>query len=328
MTGLAAGHAFREIARQIGRCHRTVGAEVRRNGGRANYSAARAQARAALMASKPRRRGLVESSPATEGCVRLGFAVGWSPQQISGRIRATSPAGVLPVSTRTLYRWTARLGQKSKSGFGGKKRPKPVYFLRARRKYRARNPATGRLGNTVSIHQRPAEVDTREAAGHWEADTIVGPRGTKACLVTVVERKTRLLVALSVPDRRAQTVTRALLRHLPAKARSAGLPILSITTDNGKEFAGHIEIAQALGCAFYFADPKSPHQRGTNENTNGLLREFFPRNRDLTPITTKDIQWVVGQINNRPRMCLNYLSPAEAAANALRITNGDIGVAQ
>jgi|LakMenEpi03Aug12_release.lakeMendotaPanAssembly.Ray.scaffolds.fasta_scaffold488764_1 IS30 family transposase len=328
MKGAAQGLSYREIAQQIGRCHKTVGAEIKRNGGRQQYSAARAQARAVQMASNPRRPSLIESSPATEGFARLGFALGWSPQQISGRIRATNPAGVLPVSTRTLYRWTARLGQKSKSGFGRKKPGRAVYFLRPRRKYRARNPATGRLSDTVSIHQRPAEVATRETAGHWEADTMLGPRGTKACLLTLVERKTRLLIALPVADRRAQTVARALLRHLPIKAQAAGVPILSITTDNGKEFAEHAPIAQALGCAFYFADPNSPHQRGTNENTNGLLREFFPKNRNLTLVTSKDLAWVVGQINNRPRMCLNYLSPAEAAANALRITNGDIGVAQ
>lgn len=328
MKGAAKGLSYREIARQIGRCHKTVGGEIQRNGGRESYSAGRAQRRAALMASKPRRRSLIESSPATEGFARLGFALGWSPQQISGRIRATSPAGVLPVSTRTLYRWTARLGQKSKSGFGGKKSGHAVYFLRPRRKYRARNPATGRLGNTVSIHSRPAEVATRETAGHWEADTVLGPRGTKACLVTLVERKTRLLVALPVADRRAQTVARALKRHLPIKAQAAGLPILSITTDNGKEFAEHAAIAQTLDCAFYFADPNSPHQRGTNENTNGLLREFFPKNRNLTPVTSKDLAWVVGQINNRPRKCLNYLSPAEAAANPPPITTGEIGVAQ
>lgn len=328
MKGAAQSLSYREIARQIGRCHKTVSAEIRRNGGRKNYSAGRAHARAALMASKPRRRSLIESSPVTEGFVRLGFALGWSPQQISGRIRATGPAGVLPVSARTLYRWTDRLGQKSKSGFGRKKPGHAVYFLRPRRKYRARNPATGRLSDTVSIHQRPPEVATRETAGHWEADTVLGPRGTKACLLTLVERKTRLLIALPVADRRAQTVARALMRHLPAQARAAGLPILSITTDNGKEFAEHAAIAQTLGCAFYFADPNSPHQRGTNENTNGLLREFFPKNRNLTPVTSKDLAWVVGQINNRPRMCLSYLSPAEAAAKTPPIATGEIGVAQ
>jgi IS30 family transposase len=114
-------------------------------------------------------------------------------------------------------------------------RPRPVYYLRARRKYRTRNPATGRLVNTVCIHKRPAEVGKREAARHWEADTVIGPRGTKACLFTVVERKTRLQVVLLVADRRAQTVARALCRTLPAQAQ--GLPILSITSDNGKEFA-------------------------------------------------------------------------------------------
>lgn len=323
MKGVAAGRSNRSISRELGRCHKTVDREIGRNGGRANYSTSRAQARANRLATKARRGLVIEATPPTEAFVRVALAEGSSPEQIAGRIRVKSPEGVHPVATRTIYRWIDRPGQKSVLDKGGKRR---VYCLRPRRKYRTRNPATGRLTGTLSIHQRPAEVATRATPGHWEVDTVVSPRGASGCLLTAVERKTRFLVAVPLPDRKAATVARALRRAL--SPQNAGLPVLSITSDNGKEFAHHAQVAQALGADFYFADPKSPHQRGTNENTNGLIREFLPKSRNLTEVTPASLKWIVRRINTRPRKCLNYLTSTEAAASTAPISSGDIGVAE
>jgi IS30 family transposase len=323
MKGVAAGRSNRDIARELGRCHKTVDQEIRRNGGRTTYSAARAQARANRLSTQARRGLIIEATPATEAFVRLALVEGSSPEQIAGRIRLKSPEGVHPVAMRTIYRWLDKSGQKSALDKGGKRR---VYCLRPRRKYRKRNPATGRLTGTLSIHQRPAEVATRATPGHWEVDTVVSPRGASGCLLTAVERKTRYLVAVVLPDRRAATVARALRRALPRQA--AGLPVLSITSDNGKEFAHHAEVAAALGADFYFADPKSPHQRGTNENTNGLIREFLPKNRNLTEVTPASLQWIVRRINTRPRKCLNYRTSTDAATPTPPISTGDFGVAE
>ena len=207
----------------------------------------------------------------------------------------------LEVSVNTIYR-AVKSGRLS---FEARK-----YLRRRGKTYKrkTRQDGRGHIKDTVSIELRPKEVEQRLDIGNWEIDTVLGKPGTGG-LVTVVDRKTRLLLAAKIEDKTATTVQAALIRLLK------GVECRSLTTDNGKEFARHKEVSAALGVPVYFAHPHSPWERGTNENTNGLIREYLPKGIDFRVVQSDDVLRIVERLNNRPRKCLGFRTPKEAFFN-------------
>jgi IS30 family transposase len=226
---------------------------------------------------------------------------GWSPEQISERLKIE---GLQPVSHETIYR---HIYQNKLEGGN-------LYiFLRRRHKYRKRiNKYCSRKGwsSRRPISERPAIVETRERLGDWEADTIIG-RERKGGIVSLVERRSRYCLLKKVTSKSAQTVAEAVCDQLlPVKDK-----VLTITSDNGIEFTRHQTIAQVLDADFFFADPYSSWQRGTNENTNGLVRQYFPKKTDFTTLSDSDIRIVNNRLNNRPRKVLAFRTPNEVFNN-------------
>lgn len=304
------GISARAIARSLGRSASTVVRELRRNGGPGNhYEAPVAQRRARhRRAHAPRRRIL--DNPVNRLAVLDKLEQAWSPEQIAGHMAAQPDlwGAVRTVSFRTIYRMVERMARAGSLLM--RRWPRPP------RKRKSSCGKRGRIVGRVGIEHRPADVVTRQQAGHWEVDTIVGRPG-EAVLATFVERKTRFVVAFKLPSRHAQPLSRAAVRHLgrkiPACLRS------TLTFDNGTEFADFKSMERGLGVSAYFAHPHSPWQRGSNENTNGLIRHFLPKKTNLTHVSRREINRIVGLLNNRPRKCLNWRTPAEAMAEEMRL---------
>ncbi len=338
--GLEAKESFRLIARSRlpGRSATTVSREVARHGGRQRYRAVRALRAAALARRRPKsRRLVVEVELAALVLARLMRK--WSPRQISASLKADFPdCPELHVCHETIYQAVYRsvfvqgkgqLRQEVAQALG-ELLPEPLtaeqraaiaqdvarYLRRgyARRQSRylrngRRNPRVGRIPGMVNISQRPAEVADRAVPGHWEGDLLVG-RANRSQIATLVERSTRFVLLVPLPNGRdAVTVSAALqqkITELPAALRR------SLTWDQGKEMTGHAAFTVATGVQVYFCDPRSPWQRGTNENTNGLLRQYFPKGSDLSSLTQTDLDQVADELNDRPRQTLGWRSPAEA----------------
>ncbi|WP_346766180.1 IS30 family transposase [Megasphaera sp. SW808] len=228
----------------------------------------------------------------------------WSPAEIAGRLRLEHHQCV--ISYNTIYRaiYAGEFDDKPLShGNRG-----AVRNLRPRGKSHHTRTYTERQGSIVISHdisERPIGAENRSWRGHWECDTVLGKQG-KACLVTLVDRKSRYLLGDKAAKKNAQAVNEVMLRELN------GQPLRSLTPDQGKEFANHAAVTEALeGVQFYFPPPHQPWQRDSNENTNGLLREYFPKGMDLTPVSETYIQQVFAELNLRPRMCLGYKPPYE-----------------
>lgn len=227
--------------------------------------------------------------------------INWSPEQIDKRSRLDNKIEIPSFST--IYRWI-HLGLVLK---GDMKK------LRRKGKFKRPHETRGRFNIGKTIKKRPKHVFKREEIGHWEADTVESGRyghrrKSSYCLVTLVERKSRYTLAAVLPDRKEKTVTEAiieLMTDLPQAFRK------TITCDRGKEFAGYEEIEKSLNCEIYFADPYCAWQRGTNENTNGLLREYYPKGSDLSLVSPDDLKMKISLLNNRPRKCLRYYMPRE-----------------
>jgi IS30 family transposase len=311
--GLASACSLRQIARRLGRAPSTVSREVRRHGGRATYRAGEAEARAWARARRPKRCKL-----AVHGRLRALIArklsSNWSPQQISGWLRRRYPGQVsLQVSHETIYR---SLFVQAR----GVLKRELLRHLRAGHRYRrGRRPtrvarqSLGPIPDAVSIRERPAEAEDRAVPGHWEGDLIAGRHNTH--IATLVERQSRFLLLVKVPDRGAETVARALaakIRRLPTELRR------SLTWDRGSEMAEHRRFSLATDMQVYFCDPQSPWQRGSNENTNGLLRQYFPKGTDLAQHSQRHLDAVARQMNQRPRKTLGFQAPADALAKVLR----------
>ena len=294
------GRGVREIARALGRSASTVSRELARNG-REGYSASAAQAaygdrRAACV------RGRRLADPRLAALVQARILGGWSPEQVSGRLRLE--AGVV-VGTATIYR-AIRRRELDPPELAGTRRG---LAKRLRRRGRGpRRPAAeerrGRMAVPHSIEERPPEAGARSRLGDWELDTVLG-RVKGPCLVTCVDRRSRYLVGGLAASKCAADVAAVEVRSL------AGQPLGTLTPDRGKEFAAWAGVTEALGCEFYFALPRHPWQRGTNENTNGLLREYFPKGCDLSKVTDEEVQEVYHRLNTRPRKCLGYRTPWE-----------------
>jgi transposase, IS30 family len=307
--GLAAGTSLRAIAGELGRAASTLSREVSANGGRERYRAWAAERRAVQRAARPKTSKLAD--PANAGLrvwVEAGLGLRWSPEQIAGWLRRTFPHNPeLWVSHETIYRsiYVHLRGEL------GRELAACLRSGRAQRKSRARSArdAGARITDMVPIADRPPEVADRAVPGHWEGDLIVGKAG-KSAIGTLVERRTRFVMLLALPKgHNASEVLDALLRQiptLPAQLRK------SLTWDQGSEMARHAEFSTATGMTVYFCDPRSPWQRPTNENTNGLLRQYFPKGTDLSVYTQPALDAVARELNGRPRKALHYMTPSEA----------------
>jgi IS30 family transposase len=221
----------------------------------------------------------------------------WSPEQISGRLLLEYGR---TISHETIYRYI----YSDRAAGGDLHR-----HLRCQKKHRKRygcRDRRGRIPNQRSIDERPCEVDNRSRLGDWEGDTVIGRRHQGA-LVTVVERKSLFTVIGAVPSKTSAAVTDAIVQGLRPHADK----VLTLTCDNGREFAGHEEVAAALDVDVFFAHPYSSWERGTNENTNGLVRQYFPRNRNLREVTREEVESAAARLNNRPRKKLGYRTPRE-----------------
>ena len=292
-----------EIARTLGRHPSTVGRELRRNrntlGQYLPDHAQRLAGRRRQQRARPR-----TGDAALMAHVDAKLQARWSPEQIAGRLQVSPPASLagVRISHATIYRWIWACPQRSQ-----RLRPFLRVAHKKRRKPYGKPSRRGQIPSRVSIDERPAVVDGRTRLGDWEGDTVVG-KGRSGYVLTNVDRASRYTVARKLDRPTAEAVTAALhqaMRRLPADRRRTQ------TFDNGKEFAGHEDLARRLGVDVYFAHPYSSWQRGTNENTNGLLRQYLPKGKDFAPLTDYDLESILRQLNDRPRKCLNYRTPAE-----------------
>jgi IS30 family transposase len=297
--------SMRCIGKLLGRHHSTIAREIERNGGAANYRALAAQERYESFKARPKERQLVTSSRLHDA-VNEGLEQKWSPEQISARLTEEYPGDPeMKVSHETIYQ-TLYLQAK------GELRTELKLALRqgrARRVPRSRAALSrGKIPDMVNISERPAEADDRAVPGFWEGDLIIG-KGGKSQIATLVERTSRFTMLVRIPyDRTAERVAALLAKKmgtLPEFLRN------SVTWDQGKEMARHAEFTVRTGLPIYFCDPHSPWQRGTNENTNGLLRQYFPKGTDLSLHTQEELDRVVAELNGRPRKTLGWQKPVE-----------------
>ena len=310
--GIAAGEPLCAIADRLGRAPSTISRELARNGGRVGYRAHRADRVAWQRARRPQACKLA-ANETLRAEVEDKLAIRWSPQQISGWLKHTYPdTEAMHLSHETIY-LTLFIQAR-----GGMKRELTQY-LRTRRANRRpavkRAPSgKGRIVDPVMISERPAEVEDRAVPGHWEGDLLMGKRQT--AIGTLVERWSRYVMLFGLPDgHTAEAVRDALtetVQQLPEHLWK------SLTWDQGKEMAQHAQFTIDTGIQVYFCDPKSPWQRGTNENTNGLLRQYFPKGTDMSKLTKADLDFAAHQLNGRPRQTLGWMTPSEKLAETLQ----------
>ena len=311
--GLAAGESLRRIARRVGRAPSTISREIRRHGGAGRYRARAADAAAWAHARRPKRCRLAQDRALCR-LVAQGLRRDWSPEQIARWLRMSFPDDPTRyVSPETIYR-TLYVQAR-----GALKR-ELVAHLRHGQRYRRPRTARagqgqGQLRGTVSIAERPPAADTRAVPGHWEGDLLIGQRGTQ--LATLVERQSRFVLLARLAAADSATVVDALARHITRLPRVLQQ---SLTWDRGKEMAQHQRFTVATGVQVYFCDPHSPWQRGSNENTNGLLRQYFPKGTDLRGVTQRQLDAVALKLNTRPRKTLHWQTPAAVLAATVAST--------
>jgi transposase, IS30 family len=310
--GLERGWSYRQIGAELGRAASTVCREVAVGGGRVYYRPVPAHQRAVAAARRPKPRKLAD--PRLCAAVSSRLQQLHSPQQIARYLRDLGDARLGCVSHETIYKSLYVQGR-------GELRRELARCLRtgrAARKPRGRLETRGQIPGMINISERPAEAADRAVPGHWEGDLIVGKDG-KSHIATLVERSTRYVMLARIANARAETVAAALAERvttLPAQLWR------SLTWDQGREMAGHAAFTIATGIPVYFCDPHSPWQRGSNENTNGLLRQYFPKGTSLRGHTQDDLDKVAIQLNGRPRMTLNWQTPAERLEQLLVATTG------
>ena len=309
--GLARRESYRVIGARIGRPASTVSREVARNGPRGRYRAVRAQALAELRGRRPKEAKLAGNAE-LRGWVQGKLKSKWSPEQISARLAAEFPGRAeMRVSHETIYQSLYVQGR----GALRRELAKSLRTGRALRKPRRKQgERRGKIAGMVNISERPAEAADRAVPGHWEGDLLAGAAG-KSAIGTLVERTTRFTMLVPLP---AGTDAAAVADALTPVI--AGLPDAvrrSLTWDQGREMRSHAQIAVAADCEIYFCDPHSPWQRGSNENTNGLLRQYFPKGTPLAGHSPADLAAVADELNGRPRKTLGWKTPAEALAEIL-----------
>ena len=311
--GLAAGMSFRSIAGRLGRAHTSVSREVARNGGRGHYRAGNAEHAAHARAKRPKPTKLAGNAVLC-ALVREHLKLLWSPQQIAGWLKREYPGDVgMHVSHETIYK---SLFIQSR----GELNRELTRFLRTGRALRKppskrAGQGQGQIKDAISIRERPAEASDRAVPGHWEGDLLMGTRPSG--IATLVERATRYLILVALPDGHDAITVRDALKHA-VKTLPHSLT-RSLTWDRGHEMADHAQFTIDTDIQVYFCDPKSPWQRGTNENTNGLLRQYFPhRKTDFRNLTQAELDAVADQLNNRPRKTLEYMTPSEKLAQLVQ----------
>jgi IS30 family transposase len=312
--GLAAGEAIRAIARRLDRSASTIAREIRRNGGRHRYRAADAEAMAWHRAKRPKVCRLA-STPLLQRVVARKLRAEWSPQQIAEWLKVHYPKDPqMQVSHETIYRtlYVQARGALKKELVSHLRRRHPVRRSRANNR---RTQGRGKIPDAVSIAERPASIEDRAVPGHWEGDLVAGTKWSN--IATLVERQSRYVVLVRLPARDTESVVKALSRRVKRLPRGLAE---SLTWDRGLEMTRHKDFTVATDVQVYFCDPYSPWQRGSNENTNGLLRQYFPKGMDLTHVTQRQLDAVAKKLNTRPRQTLNWKTPAEVFAAAVAAT--------
>jgi IS30 family transposase len=312
--GISSGSSIRKIAELLDRAASTVSREVTRHGGRPEYRANEADSQAWESALRPNR-CLLAIHEKLQEVVASQLMLDWSPEQISGWLKTQYPHDEsMRVSHETIYRSLFIQAR-------GALKKELVGHLRSKRRIRRSQHAgvsgqsSGQIVDAISIRERPAEIEDRAVPGHWEGDLLSGSRNSH--IVTLVERHSRFTTLLKVPSKDTAVVVAALTRHarkLPAALRR------SLTWDRGLEMAKHKTFAMATDVKVYFCDPQSPWQRGSNENTNGLLRQYFARGTDLSGYTQADLDKVALRLNQRPRKTLGFQTPASRLQESVAST--------
>lgn len=303
--GVINGDSLRVIAASLGRAPSTVSREVARNGGMGQYRAAASEKRAWVQALPSKLCKLATHAPLRRVVARL-LRRNWSPQQIAGWLRRNHPdEETFWVSHETIYRslFVQARGVLKKQLIEHLRSHRPI---RRSRHATAKADLRGRIPDTVSIRERPAEAQDRAVPGHWEGDLLCG--SANSYLVTLVERQTRYVMLAKIANRDTHSVVTALIKQ--AKQLPEEL-YRSLTWDRGMELTDHKRFTLATDVAVYFCDPQSPWQRGSNENTNRLLRQYFPKRTDLSVHSQARLNKIARQLNERPRKTLNYATPAE-----------------
>jgi IS30 family transposase len=302
---VVAGQSIRSIAATLERAPSTISREIQRNGDRETYRASQADQAAWDRAHRPKTCKLVENS-ALAHIVAGKLQMRWSPEQIAGWLKHTYPDDENDqVSHETIYRslYIQARGALKKELVQHLRRTR---VMRRSRHHTQKTDNHGRIKDTISISERPATVEDRAVPGHWEGDLLCGSGNSQ--IATLVERHTRYVMLVKVERKDTETVINALIktaRKLPQELYK------SLTWDRGSEMADHKRFTLATDIQVYFCDPQNPWQRGTNENTNGLLRQYFPKGTDLSAYSQARLNGVARQLNQRPRKTLNYETPAE-----------------
>jgi len=310
--GLAQGRSLRSVAAGLGRPPSTVCREVARNGGRRRYRASRAEDRAWVRGRRPKAAKLALHAE-LRAAVQDRLVLRWSPQQIAGWLRAEFPGRAeMHVSHETIYLSLFLQGR------GTLRKELHAYLRRghATRRPRGYSNYNGqrKLRDIVHISERPAEAADRAVPGHWEGDLLLGT--SASCIATLVERQSRFVLLVKIPGRRTSEIVTAALA-----AKIQDLPtalFTSLTWDQGKEMSEHAKFTIDTGVQVYFCDPRSPWQRGSNENTNGLLRQYFPKGKSMAGYSQADLDAVADQLNGRPRQTLGWKTPSQTLEQALR----------
>jgi len=312
--GVVAGQSLRSIAASLGRAPSTVSREVKRNGGRRRYRASKAEQCAWDRAHRSRTCKLAQS-PALARIVASKLQLEWSPEQIAGWLKYTYPDDEnYQVSHETIYKSLFIQAR----GALKKELLQHLRKTRAMRRSRHKSLKGGGLGQitgAVSIRERPASVEERALPGHWEGDLIIGSNNSQ--IATLVERHTRYVMLVRVKSKDTKTVINALIKHAHKLPREL---YKSLTWDRGKEMADHQRFSLDTDVKVYFCDPQSPWQRGSNENTNGLLRQYFPKGMDLSNVNQNRLNAVARRLNERPRKTLEYRTPAERFSQCVAST--------
>ena len=302
---VVAGHSIRSIAAQLGRARSTISREIKRNGGQECYRASQADQSAWDRGRRPKT-GKLAQNRALARIVAGKLQLQWSPEQVAGWLKRTYPDDTSrQVSHETIYRslFIQARGALKKELVEHLRRTR---VMRRSRHHTMKTDHHGRITDTVSISERPASVEDRAVPGHWEGDLLFGSKNSQ--IATLVERNTRYAMLVKVSGKDTETVINALIknaRKLPEELYK------SLTWDRGKEMAEHKRFTLATDIQVYFCDPQNPWQRGTNENTNGLLRQYLPKGTDLSGYSQAKLNAVARRLNERPRKTLNYETPAE-----------------
>ncbi|WGZ94146.1 MAG: IS30 family transposase [Candidatus Thiothrix putei] len=285
------------IALTLGRSQSTISRELTRNRGQRGYRHKQAHAKAQQRhADKPK---AVKLTPELAVSIDTLLEQQWSPEQISGRLKAE---GKTTICHEAIYQHVLRDKRAGGKLYLNLRRHTKKY----RQRYGSKTGSVKGIPNRVDIDERPAVANQRERLGDWEADTMIG-KGHQGALVTLDERKSKLRLAFPVANKTAEAVTSSIITLLDSFKDW----VHTLTFDNGKEFAKHEQVAQALGCETYFAKPYHSWERGQNENANGLLRQYFPKAMGLLDVTTRQVLEAVHKLNNRPRKCLGFKTPYE-----------------